>query len=288
VTLPTFRMFGAVIRDVVRRAPLAGWIGAIVLGLVLATAFLAPLGGYPIGADVDPAASSRGPSADHWLGTDRLGRDVFWRLLLASRAFVGPGALACAISGTLGVSLGALAGWRQDAGAQVVRAGLGAVASVPALVLVLLGCARYGNGPVQIAVFAGIATAPSLAEAVRSRIERLRHEDFVAAAQAHGLSDLRILVVHLMGIACGRTIARKLTETFGSFVLLEATLAYLGVRVGGAGFGVQEPMPSWGNMMAFEWGSGLTVPFLAPAVALWATVWATAQAARMFAEAEDG
>ncbi|MEZ4238138.1 MAG: hypothetical protein R3F59_18720 [Myxococcota bacterium] len=118
---------------------------------------------------------------------------------------------------------------------------------------------------------------------MRARIERLRHEDFVTAALAHGLGGPRILVVHLVLIASGRAIARKLLEVFGGFVLLEAALSYLG-----AGFGVPEPTPSWGNMIAFEWGRGLPVSFLAPSAALWATVWATVQASRLFAEADDG
>jgi ABC-type dipeptide/oligopeptide/nickel transport system permease subunit len=165
---------------------------------------------------------------------------------------------------------------------------LGAVSAVPAVVLVVLGCARYGAGPIQLGALAGLAAVPSLAEAVRERIERLRLEDFVLASVAHGLSELRILAVHLVAFACGRTIARKLLEVFGGVVMLESTLSYLGSQTGGAGFGVPEPMPSWGNMMAFEWGRGLGASFLAPALALWATVWACVLASRAFAEVDDG
>ncbi|MEZ4238139.1 MAG: hypothetical protein R3F59_18725 [Myxococcota bacterium] len=144
---PTLRMLGAVIRDGVRRAPLVGWLGTAVLLAVLLAALLSPLAGYPVGADVT-TARSEAPSAAHWLGTDHLGRDVFWRLLLASRAFVGPGSLACAVAAGLGVPIGALAGWWTGPASQALRGALGAVAAIPALVLVVLGCARFGTGPV--------------------------------------------------------------------------------------------------------------------------------------------
>lgn len=269
-------------REVARRSPASGRLGAAALAVVLGIALLSPLAGYPVGADVDMAARSQGPSAAHWFGTDHLGRDVFWRTLLASRAFAGPGLLAAFVTAAVGVPLGAFAGWTGGSAATGVRACLGAVAAIPPVVLVVLGCARFGAGGFALPVLAGIAGVPSLAEAVRARIERLRVDEFVLASRAHGLSDARILAVHLVGVACGRTIARKLVEGFAGFVVLECTLSYLGV------FGVPEPVPSWGNMLAFEWGRGLGASFLAPALALWCTVCATVLAARVFAEVDDG
>jgi peptide/nickel transport system permease protein len=272
---------GAFATQVARRAPATGLVGAAVLLGVVLVAILAPLGGYPVGADVDPTARSLGPSLAHWLGTDHLGRDVFWRLLLASRAFVGPGLLACAVAAVVGVPLGAVAGWSGGWVAMAIRIPLGSVAAIPRVILVLLGCAIYGNGPLQLAFIAGLSIAPSLAEAVHERIERLRLEEFVLASRAHGLSDLHVLAVHLVGLACGRTIARHLFEAFGAFVVLECTLSYLG------GFGVQEPLPSWGNMLAFEWGRDVGASVLAPGLALWLTVCACTLTSRLFAEVDD-
>jgi peptide/nickel transport system permease protein len=276
------RVATTVVRDIARRAAPSSVAGAVFLALLALTALLAPLGGYAVGADVDPLVRSQGPSAAHWLGTDHLGRDVFWRLLLASRTFVGPGLLSCAIAALVGVPLGAAAGWSGGPVSLAIRTALGSVAAIPRLVLVLLGCAIYGDGPVQLAAITGLAAAPSLAEAVVERVERLRIEDFVMASQAHGLSDLRILGLHLVAIASGRAIVRRMVETFGAFVVVECTLSYLG------GFGVQEPVPSWGNMLAFEWGRGFTSAVIAPGVAIWATLGACVLASRLFAEASDG
>ncbi|MBX2796147.1 MAG: ABC transporter permease subunit [Myxococcales bacterium] len=276
------RLVLASLAATVRRPPAEGVIGAGVLTAVLLVALLSPLSGYPVGADVDPASRGLGPSAAHWLGTDHLGRDVFWRLMLASRAFAGPGLLACGVAAIVGVPLGALAGWSGGAVAHAVRFVVGAVASVPRLVLVLLVCTVYGSGPTQLALSAGVAAAPALALAVWARIEQLRSTEFVLASLAHGVPAPKLLLVHLVGAACGRSIARQLLATFGSFVVLECTLSYLG------GLGVREPMPSWGNMLVFEWGRGIGLSVVAPAIAIWITVAATVAAGRLFAEPVDG
>lgn len=276
------RLFLTVGRGIVRRADRSSIAGSAFLVGVVLVALLAPLSGYPVGADVDPTVRSLGPSVRHWLGTDHLGRDVFWRLALASRTFVGPGLLSCGIAALVGVPLGAIAGWRGGPLSLAIRTGLASVAAIPRLVLVLLGCAIYGDGPIALAAITGLGAAPTLAEAVLERIERLRIEEFVLASQAHGLSDLRILALHLVALASGPGIVRRLFETFGAFVVIECTLSYLG------GFGVQEPMPSWGNMLAFEWGRGFASSVVAPALAIWTTVGACVLTSRMFAEVDDG
>ena len=92
-------------RSSARRAAPSSLVGAAGLALLVLVALLSPLAGYPIGADVDAAARSQGPTLAHWLGTDHLGRDVFWRVALASRTSVGPGLLSCAIAAALGVRL---------------------------------------------------------------------------------------------------------------------------------------------------------------------------------------
>ena len=276
------RIAGALATDVARHARVGGIAGLAFVALLMLVSVLAPLGGYPIGADVDGTARSLGPSAAHWLGTDHLGRDTAWRLVLASRAFVAPGVLSCAVAAALGVPLGAFAGWSGGGASLWVRTAIGSVAAVPRLVLVLLFCAVYGNSPIVLALGAGLAAAPPLAEAVHMRIERLRLEEFVLASRAHGLSEFRIVLVHLVGAACGRAIARHLLEAFGAFVVLECTLSYLG------GLGVQEPVPSWGNMLAFEWGRGMGASVLAPGLAIFVTIGACTLAASLFAEVEDG
>ncbi|MFZ5475512.1 MAG: ABC transporter permease [Myxococcota bacterium] len=240
-------------------------LGLALTGLVLAAWVLSWVSGYDVKTDVHPDRVHAGPSAEHWLGTDKLGRDVFWRLVTASRAFVPTGALAATVAGALGVGAGAIAGWFGGVPAALVRYVLGVVATVPRFVLVLLACAITGGDTWALAVASGVAYAPTLGEAVFARLEGLRRAEFVLAARAHGLSDARILGHHLLWVSCRGLVARHLCGAFGYFLLLETTLSYLG------SFGVQEPTPSWGNMLALEFGQyeGNAWAWIAPVAAIW-------------------
>lgn len=257
-------------------------VGWVVLVAVIVAAILAPLGGYDPVSDVSAARAGLPPGPHHWLGTDHLGRDTAWRLAWGARAFVGPGLLCAGTTGALGVPLGALAGWLGEPFAGAVRWALGVVASVPSLVLALLAAAIYGSGPVVLAVALGVSAVPALAGTVAARIEEARASEYLLAMRAHGVRGGAILWVHLALGLGGRAVLRAAILSFGRFLALEATLSYLG------GFGVREPWPSWGNMLAFEWGRAGIVPLLAPAVALWGALVGVHAAAEAFAEPSDG
>jgi ABC-type dipeptide/oligopeptide/nickel transport system permease subunit len=244
------------------------WLGVTGLCLVLAAWLLAALAPWNPLSQVDPALAEQGPCAAFWLGTDHMGRDVASRLVFATRAFVGPGLLACAIASVLGLGGGALAGWFGGGPAVAIRFLSTVVASLPRFILVLLGAAIYGNGTWILGAIAGLAYSPTLAEAVFNRIDALKGSDFVLAARAHGIAEARILGYELLWVNCRRMVGRHALHLFGYLILLETTLSYIG------GFGVQEPEPSWGNMLAFEFGvrGGNPLGVLAPALAIWLTI----------------
>ena len=255
-------------------------VGGACLGVVAAMWVLSRSAGFDVVADVAPNNASQGPSADAWLGTDHLGRDVLWRLITGSEAFVGPAVLACAVAAALGVPGGALAGYTDGLAPRLVRWSLTVVASVPRLVLVLLVASIYGSEPAVLAAAVGAAWAPSLAEAVRGRVQSLRRAEFVLAARAHGHSTASILGRHVLWVNCRRLVGRNLLHLFGFFAVVESTLSYIG------GFGVEEPQPSWGNMLAFEIGihDGNLLAVAAPAAALWVTVLGAALAGEALTE----
>ncbi len=250
----------------------AAVVGGVLLGAVLVAWLVALVAPYDVVADVDPARASLGAGAAHLLGTDHMGRDVAWRLLLGSRAFVGPGLAAALIAGVLGGVGGALAGWFGGPVAAAVRYGTTVVASVPRFVLVLLAGSIFGADAAVLAVATGVACAPALADALHARIEDLRRAEFVLALRAHGVPEGRILWWHLVWVNGRGVCARNLLSAFGFFLVVETTLSYLG------GFGVQEPTPSWGNMLAFEFGipDGNPLAWIAPAAAIWAGILGTA------------
>ncbi len=264
---------------------LTAWLGVVLLAAVGAAGVLTGvLPGswlpYDVVADVSPVDAGLAPSAAHWLGTDHLGRDVAWRMLLATRAFVGPGLLACLLASVIGVGAGALSGFLGGPVAAVVRYLSTVTASIPRFVLVLLAIAIYGNSTWLIGAVAGLAYSPAVAEAVYSRIASLERDDFVLAARAHGLGPARILLYHLLWVNCRRMVGRHALNLFGYLLLLETTLSYIG------GFGVMEPQPSWGNMLAFEFGyrTDNIWGVWAPALAIWITIFCCGLVSEALAE----
>ncbi len=265
------------LRGSFRRA--TDYLGLAIVLLVFLAAVIGPLSGYIPAQDVNVPDADLGPTAAHWLGTDHLGRDVFWRLMFACQAFVWPGLLACFTAAVIAVPAGATAGYLGGTIEAGIRYVTTVVASLPRFVLVLLVCSIYGNDLPILATAAGVAYAPTLSEAVFGRIESLRASDYLLANRAYGVPGWRIVVVHLVFAACGRLIGRHLVLLFGYFLVLETTLSYIG------GFGVQEPTPSWGNMLVFQWGrDGSLVAMAAPVVALVATVLAVSWLADVLAE----
>ncbi len=249
-------------------------LGFAVLGLLLVLRLLSALSGYDPVADLTPELRSAGPSASHWLGTDHLGRDVARRLLHGTAAFVEPGLLAALLTVGIGLAAGVLSGARGGVSGAAAAWLMGVVAAIPGLVLVLLGLSIYGGsadaaaGSSQIwwiAGFCGVICAPALSGAVTARLQALIRAEFVVAARAHGISPARILFYHLLWVNTRGLVLRHALRAFTQMVVLETTLSYLG------GFGVPEPTPSWGNMLAFELGvvEGNPWAWLAPALAIW-------------------
>ncbi|MEC7240571.1 MAG: ABC transporter permease [Myxococcota bacterium] len=261
----------------------------------LSTAFLIALlaawvvsliGHYDVVLDVDPNRTNAGPSSQLWLGADDSGRDVFQRLMKSTEAFVGPGLLACFVAALLAVPLGAWAGWTGGWLGESIRFLFTSVAALPRFVLVLLVCSIYGTGGVTLGVAAGLAYAPALSEAIYDRVSRFRRAGFVMAAQAHGLTTKRILGWHIRWVNARALIGGHLLQLFGYFLLVETTLSFLG------DFGVQEPMPSWGNMISRDALQGGVNDLnlwatAAPVVAIWLTVWACAKLAQSLDEVDD-
>lgn len=240
--------------------------GPITVGVLLLLAILARLWPYDVVGDVNPAVALAGPSPEHWLGTDRLGRDVAMRLFVAVGNFVPSGIAAALLAMGLGTALGTVAGWVDGAGAAVVRLGLDALDAVPKLVLVLFAC--MVAGPQVAALVTGLATSTAVARAVEARLVSLRKAELVDALRAHGLSDARILWVHLLRGNAHRDVVRAGVGAFGTWLWLEASLSYLGR------YGVPEPEPSWGNMIALAFSSppGNSWAGVAPALALAAVI----------------
>ncbi len=200
------------------------------------------------------------PSLAHWLGTDRQGRDLLGRILVSTRAFFVPGLLSVFVAVIVGVPLGVLAGWEppeeawehRRRGRRLARRLFRSLATValvvpsalPRLVVIILICTALRFDPFLLGAVAGLVYAGELGEDLRFRISSALAEEYVEAARADGLSWRRILWHHVLWLQCRRLVLRHLVQLWAYVLLLETSLSFLP-----GGFGVQEPEPSWGNLL---------------------------------------
>ncbi len=224
-------------------------VGSVVLGLLIVLVILAPLSPY------DAELSSmderfQPPSWSHPMGTDALGRDLLTRVLYGGRISLMVGLLVVGISLTLGVPIGAAAGyyggWLDNALMRLTDTFL----SLPSfLVLILLSAILREvdvplferNNVLTIGVVIGLFGWMTFARLVRAAFLTLRELDFVSATRALGGSDLWIIVRHILPNAIGPIIV-ECTLELGYAIIEESGLSFLG-------FGIQPPTPSWGNLL---------------------------------------
>jgi peptide/nickel transport system permease protein len=209
--------------------------------MVLIAVFADPIGRVsPVAIDLRSARS--GPSAQHPLGVDLVGRDVWSRLVHASQVSLVVGLGAVSIYVAIGVALGAIAGgYGKVVEAVIMRVG-DIVMSFPLLVFVLVVVALVGPSLLNVILVLGLLGWPPVARLVRGQFLSLRESDFVLAARALGASNERVIARHILPNTVGVVLV---AATFGvaNAILIEASLSFLGM-------GVQPPTPSWGNMLA--------------------------------------
>jgi peptide/nickel transport system permease protein len=247
-----------------------GRFGALVLGLAVGAAVLAPLIttiGPAEQRDVVATRFLTPFSTDlhgvlHPLGTDRLGRDVWARLVYGARISLGVGALAIVLSTFVGIAVGTIAGvWRGAVG--IVLLGLTDFAlAVPRVVLLLLLAALWRPSAALVVIVLGVTGWMSVARLVHGETRALMARPFVDGALALGARRPRVLVRHILPNALTPAIVAAALG-FGNAIMLEAGLSFLGV-------GVQPPAPSWGSMIASGRDTLVNAPWvaIAPGAAL--------------------
>lgn len=187
------------------------------------------------------------PGAEHWLGADEFGRDVLTRLLYGARTSLSVSAIAIGISLTIGMLLGASAGYfggRFDQGVMLV---VDLTWAFPEILVALMLVAIIGPGTTGTMVAICVAYLAQFTRLTRAQVMALKSETFVEASRAMGASDARILLRHLLPNCLGPVLIAGMLAT-GDAIILEATLGFFGL-------GAQPPVPSWGAMMSS--GSGL-------------------------------
>lgn len=211
----------------------------VVLGLLaIASPWVAPYS--PTAQDLDNILSP--PSAEHWLGTDDLGRDTLSRLIHGAPVTLYASFLAVGVAIALGVPIGLLAGFVGGWFDELVGRVIDTLLSFPAIVLAIAVTGALGIGLTNGMISVGIVFAPQLARLVRARTLVVRQELYVDAARCFGAPVSRILLKHVLPNAIQPVIV-QVTLLLAAALLAEASLSFLGL-------GVQPPHPSWGGMLA--------------------------------------
>ena len=217
-------------------------IGLIVIGLLLLAALLAPLLARhdPIRGDL--LRQLQPPSAEHWMGTDVQGRDVWARLVYGARISLAVGLISQSIALAIGLTLGLVAGyfgrWIDDLVMRLADVTL----AFPTLLLLIAMVAALQPSLLVVFVTVGIVGWAGMARLVRGQVLVVRQLEYVHAARALGTPDHRIIARHVLPNVIAPVVIATTLGMAGA-IMAEAALSFLGL-------GVQPPTPSWGAMIA--------------------------------------
>jgi peptide/nickel transport system permease protein len=217
-------------------------VGAVLVGLVVLFALISFVWTPYDPIKVDPTARLLGPGAQHWLGTDKFGRDVLSQLLVGARTTLFVGFIAVGVAAVIGTPLGILAGmtrWRLLG--ELVMRGNDILLAFPALLLAIMFGAVFGASTMTAMIAIGIATVPSFARLARSGTLQVMATEYITAARVAGRSSLATAWRHVLP-NIGALVIVQASVSFAIAVLAEAALSYLG-------FGTVPPTPSWGRML---------------------------------------
>ena len=213
---------------------------AFILIIFLVAGFASFMAPYDPGK-TDVSLKLRAPSPQHVLGTDQLGRDVLSRMLYGSRISLSVGFVAVAISILIGILVGALAGYYGGWTDSLLMRFVDIMICFPSFFLILTVVALLGPSLVKVMFVIGITSWMGTSRFVRAEFLSLRERDFVQAAKALGVKDLRIIYRHILPNALAPVFVTA-TLDVATAILVEAGLSFLG-------FGAQPPAPSWGNIL---------------------------------------
>jgi peptide/nickel transport system permease protein len=213
------------------------------------------------------SGARKGPTADHWFGTDELGRDQLTRVLYAGRVSLVIGLMVALLSTAIGTTVGALSGYLGGWVDRVLMFVTDLVLVIPGLAVLMIAQKGLGGSTRTIILILSLLFWTTIARVIRGVFLSLKEKEFVEAAKAIGCSTPRIIFRHMLPNTVGPIIVNT-TLVIGAAILIESTLSFLG-------FGVEPPDVSWGNMIAQSKNSvGTATAYLIyfPGIALFLTI----------------
>jgi peptide/nickel transport system permease protein len=206
------------------------------------------------------------PNAQHWFGTDNLGRDMFSRIIDGTHISLTVGLAAVAFSLAIGTLLGAIAGYRGGRADAVIMRFMDMLLAIPDILLAIAFMAALGKGIDKAVLAIGLVSIPQYARIVRGSVLSVKENDYVQAAKVVGNKSRRILFRHIMPNVLSSIVVRA-TLGISTAVLDTAALGFLGL-------GVQPPYAEWGDMLGRARGFIFQAPYtlIFPGVAITITV----------------
>lgn len=214
----------------------------------------------------DMTQSFIAPNAEHWFGTDQLGRDVFSRVLDGTKISLFVGLAAVSISLSIGVVLGSFAGYFGGKTDTIIMRIMDMMLAIPSILLAIAFMAALGKGLDKAVIAIGLVSIPEYARIVRGSILSIKENDYVQAAKVIGNNDSRIIFKHILPNIISLIVVRA-TLGISTAVLDTAALGFLGL-------GVQPPFAEWGDMLGRARGFIFTAPYtlIFPGIAITITV----------------
>ena len=218
-------------------------VGGFIVALAVVAALIGPIVAPFDSASQDLALRLDGPSLRHWFGLDELGRDILSRVLAGARISMLVGLVVVSISSTVGIAVGAAAGYFGGRVDEILSRAIDILMAFPGLLLAIAMVAVLGPSLFNVVFALSLIGWVGYARLVRGQVLRARELEFVQAARALGASTLRVLVHHVIPTTLP-AVTVQATLGMGGAILAEASLSFLGL-------GVQPPTPSWGTMLNY-------------------------------------
>ncbi len=216
-------------------------VGLATIGVLLVIAAMAPLISPYDPIEQSILSASEGPSAEHWLGTDNLGRDILSRVLYGARVSLTLGIVAPVLAGVAGCLVGTAGGYFGGRVDRMIAQITDLFMSFPVLLLGVMIAAALGPGFANVILAISVALFPRFVRLARASAMSVRSEPYVEASIAIGLTHRRIIWRHVLPNISGPLVVMG-TLWIATAIRLEATLSFLGL-------GAQPPSPSWGNIV---------------------------------------
>jgi len=249
-----------VLRKIGRTFP--GAVGLLIVILVLACAMLAPWIATHNPNTLDVLNRFAGPSGNHWLGTDHLGRDLFSRMVHGASVAMKVAILSITASLTVGTALGILAAYAPARAERLVLILFDVISSFPSLVLALAVVAVFGPSTQIVILIVAVTMTPHFGRVARSQVLTLRSAPFLEAERILGASALRIVFSHVLPNILGPLVILASMD-IAVVISIEAGLSFLGL-------GVRPPLASWGTLIqdGYQYLSQSWLPVVVSSVAL--------------------